>query len=315
LRWIRYEADGKAVYGIVESDEVTEVGGDPFVGYERTAICRRLSSVKLLVPVEPRTFYCAVFNYAEHGIEAARNRSKEPNLPDIGYRANNALVAHGEPIVIPADATECVDYEGELVAVIGRKAKHLSERDALSCVLGWTIGNDVSERTWQAADRTSWRAKNTDTFKPMGPWIETDFDLDAAETRIRVNGDEKTRFKTDSTIFGPAAFISRMSRYLTLYPGDVLWMGTEGAPENIEHGDTVEIEITGIGTLRNPVVREGQESKPRFSSRSQLASGCGSGFEPSVNRDRRNGAGSTRVGSPVTMSATSLPAPGPMPKP
>jgi 2-keto-4-pentenoate hydratase/2-oxohepta-3-ene-1,7-dioic acid hydratase in catechol pathway len=258
MRWIRYEGDGKAVYGIVEGDQVTEVRGDPFAGYERTASRRPLSSVKLLVPVEPRTFYCAVLNYAEHVIEPARKRGQEPNLPDIGYRANNALVAHGEPIVIPADATERVDCEGELVAVIGRKAKHLSECDALSCVLGWTIGNDVSERTWQAADRTSWRAKNTDTFKPMGPWIETDFDLDAAQTIVRINGDEKIRCKTDSTIFGPATFISRMSQYLTLYPGDVLWMGTEGSPENIKHGDTVEIEITGIGTLRNPVVRAGR---------------------------------------------------------
>jgi len=181
-----------------------------------------------------------------------------PKAADIGYRANNALVAHGEPIVIPTDASERVDYEGELVAVIGRKAKHLSESEALSRVLGWTIGNDVSERVWQANDRTSWRAKNTDTFKPMGPWIETDFDLDAAETRIRVNGEEKIRFKTNSTIFGPAAIISRMSQYLTLYPGDVVWMGTAGAPENIKHGDTVEIEITGIGTLSNPVMREQQ---------------------------------------------------------
>jgi len=194
-------------------------------------------------------------------IEAARKRGQEPNLPkaaDIGYRANNALIAHGEAIVIPADATERVQYEGELVAVIGRKAKHLSEADALGCVLGWTIGNDMSERTWQANDRTLWRAKNADTFKPMGPWIETDFDLDAAETRIRVNGAEKIRFKTNNMLFGPATFISRMSQYLTLEPGDVVWMGTEGAPENLKHGDTVEIEITGIGTLRNPVVREGR---------------------------------------------------------
>ena len=261
MRWLRYETNGHPAYGIVEGDTVTEVKGDPFAGYERTTIRQPLSGLKLLVPVEPRTFYCAGLNYAEHVIEAARKRGQEPNLPkaaDIGYRANNALIAHGEAIVIPADATERVQYEGELVAVIGRKAKHLSEADALGCVLGWTIGNDMSERTWQANDRTLWRAKNADTFKPMGPWIETDFNLDAAETRIRVNGAEKIRFKTNNMLFGPATFISRMSQYLTLEPGDVVWMGTEGAPENLKHGDTVEIEITGIGTLRNPVVREGR---------------------------------------------------------
>ena len=261
MRWIRYETKGHPAYGIIEGDMVSEVRGDPFAGYERTAVRQPMASVKLLAPVEPRTFYCAGLNYAEHVIEAARKRGQEPNLPkaaDIGYRANNALIAHGEPIVIPADATERVQYEGELVAVIGRKAKHLSEADALSCVLGWTIGNDMSERTWQANDRTLWRAKNADTFKPMGPWIETDFDLEKAVTIVRVNGEEADRFRTNNMVHGVAKFISRMSQYLTLYPGDVVWMGTEGAPENLKHGDTVEIEITGIGTLRNPVVREGR---------------------------------------------------------
>jgi 2-keto-4-pentenoate hydratase/2-oxohepta-3-ene-1,7-dioic acid hydratase in catechol pathway len=260
MRWVRYQAaNSRPTYGIIEGDAVVEVEGDPFAGYQKTATRRPLAAIKLLVPVEPRTFYCAGLNYAEHVIQAARKRGQEPNLPkaaDIGYRANNALIASGEAIVIPADATERVQYEGELVAVIGKQAKHLSERDALNCVLGWTIGNDVSERAWQAGDRTLWRAKNADTFKPMGPWIETDFDLGAAMTIIRVNGAEKIRFKTDSMIFGPAAFISRMSQYLTLYPGDVVWMGTEGAPENLKHGDVCDIEITGIGTLSNPVVRE-----------------------------------------------------------
>src|SRR5262245_40788696 len=201
MRWIRYETNGKAVCGIGEGADVTEVGGDPFGGYEKTAARHPLSSIKLLTPVEPRTFYCAGLNYAEHVIEAARKRGQEPNLPkaaDIGYRANNALIAPGEAIVIPPDATERVQYEGELVAAIGNKANHLPAAEALGCVLGWTIANDVSERTWQAGDRTLWRAKNADTFKPMGPWIETDFALDAAETRIRVNGDEKIRFKTNS---------------------------------------------------------------------------------------------------------------------
>ena len=107
-----------------------------------------------------------------------RTAGQPADQPDIGYRANNALIAHGETIVIPADATEQVQYEGELVVVIGRKCKNLTRENALSAVLGWTIGNDVSERTWQKADRTMWRAKNTDTFKPMGPWIETDVKLE-----------------------------------------------------------------------------------------------------------------------------------------
>src|SRR5215471_16646543 len=222
MRWIRYEANGTRVHGIVEGDEVTEVRGDPFAGHERMTIRRPLSSVKLLAPVEPRTFYCAGLNYAEHVIEAARKRGQEPNLPkaaDIGYRANNALVAHGEPIVIPADATERVQYEAELVAVIGRKAKHLSESEAISCVLGWTIGNDVSERAWQAGDRTLWRAKNSDTFKPMGPWVVTGLDPADMTTTIRLNGRVTESFATGNMIFDAATYISEVSRYCTIQPG------------------------------------------------------------------------------------------------
>src|SRR5215472_8910463 len=111
MRWIRYEKNGHPTYGIVEGDMVSEVRGDPFAGYERTAVRQPMASVKLLTPVEPRTFYCAGLNYAEHVIEAARKRGQEPNLPqaaDIGYRANNALIAHGEAIVISAGVrAEC----------------------------------------------------------------------------------------------------------------------------------------------------------------------------------------------------------------
>ena len=261
MRWIRYAAEGRESFGILEGEQVIEVRGDPFAGYERTATRRRFGDVKLLIPVVPRTFYAAGLNYAEHVIEVAKKRGEDPKLPpaaDIGYRANNALIAHGEAIVIPAAATEKVQYEGEIAVVIGKQAKHLSEADAFSCVLGYTIGNDVSERTWQGQDRTLWRAKNTDTFKPMGPWIETDVDLDKAMTKVRVNGKTMIEFRTTSMIYGIATFISRMSRYMTLHPGDVIWMGTEGHTENIKHGDTVEVEITGIGTLSNPVRREGR---------------------------------------------------------
>lgn len=253
MRWIRFSAAGRTAYGILEGDRITEVDGDPFKSYERTKRVHALGGVKIEVPVIPPTFYCAGRNYAAHSVKAG---FEVPTKPDIGYRANNALIAHGENVVIPSDASEKVVYEGELVVVIGKKAKHLSEKDALSCVLGYTIGNDVSERTWQRSDRTFWRSKNTDTFKPMGPWIQTDVDLDALETIVRLNGAEQIRYKTNNMVFGVATFISTMTRYLTLYPGDVIWMGTEGASPNIKAGDVVEVEITGIGTLRNPFVAE-----------------------------------------------------------
>jgi 2-keto-4-pentenoate hydratase/2-oxohepta-3-ene-1,7-dioic acid hydratase in catechol pathway len=196
-------------------------------------------------------------NYETHVREAAALLGREPSIPnkaDIGYRAVNAIIGHDDPIIIPSDATEKVQYEGELVVVIGKEAKHLTEENALDCVLGYTVGNDVSERSWQASDRTLWRAKNTDTFKPMGPWIETDADLDEMVTTVRLNGRELISFPTNDMIFGVQKYISEMTKYMTLYPGDVIWMGTDGAAENMKPGDVCEVEISGVGILRNPII-------------------------------------------------------------
>jgi 2-keto-4-pentenoate hydratase/2-oxohepta-3-ene-1,7-dioic acid hydratase in catechol pathway len=256
MRWIRFSRDGRTAYGIVEGDRVREVVGDPLSGYESTAQVHALDAIKIEVPIVPRTFYCVGLNYAEHIVQAAAKlgiAADLPKQPDVGYRAINALIAHEEPVVIPPDASK-VQYEGELAVIIGKRAKHLSQADALSCVLGYSIGNDVSERIWQKSDRTLWRAKSTDTFKPMGPWIETDVDLDALETRVRVNGVETTRFATNAMLFGVATYISTITRYVTLYPGDMIWMGTDGTSPDLKSGDVVEVEIHGIGTLRNPFV-------------------------------------------------------------
>lgn len=259
MRWIRYTHQGRTGWGIAEGETILEVTGSPLASYEKTARKLKLADVRIEVPVIPGNFYCVGFNYPQHVIEMAAKIGAKPDLPtqpDVGYRSNNALIAHGETVVIPKDATDNVQYEGELVAVIGKKAKHLSEKEALSCVLGFTIGNDVSERAWQKSDRTLWRAKNPDTWKPMGPWIETSVKLDDLETRCAVNGVEKERFKTNAMLFGVERYISTISKFCTLHPGDVIWMGTDGHSPNLKHGDRVDIEITGIGKLSNPFVRE-----------------------------------------------------------
>ena len=258
MRWIRFSRDGKTAYGSLSGESVTEIAGEPWGDAKPTGHTYKLSDVKIEVPVIPRTFYCAGINYAAHIREMAEKRGATPVFPeraDIGYRANNALIAHNEAVVVPAHAPPKVNYEGELVVVIGKQAKHQTEANAMSCMFGYTIGNDVSERTWQRGDRTFWRGKNTDTFKPMGPWIETDVDLDAMETVVRVNGKEDLRFKTNDMIFSIAHYIAEMTKYLTLYPGDVIWMGTDGTSPDLVHGDVVEVELTGIGVLRNPFVR------------------------------------------------------------
>ena len=258
MKWCRFKTGDKVAYGLVEGETVVEVAGSPFDSYRKTSKTYPLGSVKLEVPVIPRTFYAAGINYPEHVTWAAKKVGTPPNLPkkaDVGYRAVNALVPHGASIVIPKDATEEVQYEGELVAVIGKQCKSVSEEEALDYVLGFTIGNDVSERSWQRQDRTLWRAKNTDTFKPMGPWIVTGLDPDDLHCKITLSGRVVCEYDVRTAIFGVRTFISAMSKYLTLVPGDVLWMGTEGATENMKDGDVIEIEFSDIGVLSNPVVR------------------------------------------------------------
>jgi 2-keto-4-pentenoate hydratase/2-oxohepta-3-ene-1,7-dioic acid hydratase in catechol pathway len=259
MRTVRFSKDNVVSYGVLNGDRIQQIKAEPWADPTPTGQTFALTDVRLEIPVVPRTFYCAGINYAAHIREMAHKRGVEPVFPDkadIGYRANNALIAHNEPVVIPAHAPPKINYEGELVVVIGKQVKHLTEANAMSCVFGYTIGNDVSERTWQRGDRTFWRGKNTDTFKPMGPWIETDVNLDAMETVIRLNGKEDLRFKTNDMIFGIAHYIATMTKYLTLYPGDVIWMGTDGTSPDLVDGDVVEVELTGIGTLRNPFIRE-----------------------------------------------------------
>src|ERR1700684_1702088 len=172
MRWLRFAANQTSSWGIVESDRVVAVNGEPFGEWRRAPHSHSLADVKIELPLVPRTFYCVGLNYLKHLKEAADKRGEVPNVPDrpeIGYRAQNALIAHDENVVIPATATEKIHYEGELVVVIGKKAKHLSEADAMSCVFGYTIGNDVSERTWQKADRGLWRGGKAETFHAIGP--------------------------------------------------------------------------------------------------------------------------------------------------
>ena len=259
MKWCRFSTGDGISYGIIEGDNVVEVEGDPFDGYNKTSKSQPLASVKLEVPVIPPTFYAAGINYPEHVTWAAKMRGEEPVLPekaDIGYRAINALVPNEHPIIVPKDATELVQYEGELVVVIGKECKNVTQAQALDYVLGYTIGNDVSERTWQRGDRTMWRAKNTDTFKPMGPWIVTDLEPDDLHVTITLSERVVGEYDVKSAIFGVREYISEMSRYLTLVPGDIIWMGTDGATENMVDGDLVEVEISGIGVLRNKVVWE-----------------------------------------------------------
>ena len=258
-QWCRFQAEGKARFGRIEGEEVLTLDAAPWENGAETGTRQPLAAVKLLVPVIPPTFYCVGLNYREHVLDSARRKGTEPKFPqrpEVNYRSSSALTAHGDPIIKPREAGEQFQYEGELVVVIGKAGRYIPREHALEHVFGFSIGIDVSERGWQRADRTNWRAKNTDTFNPMGPWIVSGADYRAMETIVRLNGAEVDRFNTGAMIHDVEDYIAEVSRYCTLHPGDVFWMGTDGAPRNMVPGDVCEVEITGIGVLRNPVLAE-----------------------------------------------------------
>jgi len=246
----RIEVEGEPLDVVID-------GGDAIAPDGRR---HRLDQAKILPPVIPGNFYAAGLNYRAHiewANEAHGTSYKIPTQMDIGYRSNNALIGSGADIVIPRDSKGPVEYEGELVVVIGRRAKNLTEDNALDCVAGYTLGNDVSERGWQRSDRTLWRAKNADTFKPMGPFIVSDIDPMNQQIEVRINGKTVSSYNTRTLLFSVPHTLARMSRYVTLHPGDVIWLGCDGPTvPALKPGDLVEVVNDAIGVLANRVVAE-----------------------------------------------------------
>ena len=258
MRYCRVAYDDGPVWGLVEGDVIRLLDGSPLDGGKPDGRERKTATAAFLPPVVPPVFYAVGLNYrghVEHALSTGYRAAKLPDRPEVGYRANNALTGHGSPIVRPAGVTGRFETEPEVVAVIGRTLKKASRQEARESILGWTIGNDVSAREWQNADRTFWRGKNADTFKPMGPWIETEVDPMAQTTTVRVDGEVRAGFATGGMIFDPYEYIVETTKYITMHPGDVLWMGAD-ATVQMEPGNVVDIEISGIGVLSNPVRAE-----------------------------------------------------------
>jgi 2-keto-4-pentenoate hydratase/2-oxohepta-3-ene-1,7-dioic acid hydratase in catechol pathway len=260
MKWCRFQVGQQVSYGIVEDERVIEVTGSPFAEYTATRTSYPLTQVKLLPPVIPPMLYAAGPNYRGHVEAMARRRGAAPQYPvrpEPNFRSVHALIGPEDNIVVPKDCAGAVQPEGQLAVVIGKRARNVSKEDALGYVFGYSIGNDISQRDWQRADRTMFRGKNCDTFKPFGPWIVTDLDPTQLLIIVRHNGEVWEDFSSADQIWDTATWIQELSRYTTLHPGDVLWMGTQGADGDMVPGDVIEVEISGIGTLRNPVVAEG----------------------------------------------------------
>lgn len=255
--WCRIEIDGKAVFAERDGDQLALLDRSPLENARRTGRHVSIEGARFLPPVMPLNFYAAGLNFRDHIEWANREFGKSMGVPpqaDIGYRSASALTGHDTEVIVPADAKGPLHFEGELVAVIGRQAKHLSEEQALDCIAGYTLGNDLSERSWQFNDRTLWRGKNTDTFKPMGPFVVPGLDPMNQQIEVRVNGQIASVYNTSAMIYGAAHYIARMTRYLTLHPGDVIWFGCDGPTvPALKDGDVVEVVCQPIGVLRNRI--------------------------------------------------------------
>jgi 2-keto-4-pentenoate hydratase/2-oxohepta-3-ene-1,7-dioic acid hydratase in catechol pathway len=259
MKWCRFRVESQSSYGIIEDDRVITVAGSPFEGPMVTGKTHRLDQVKLLPPVLPAILYAAGPNYRGHLEGMAKRRGEPPKYParpEPKLRSVRAIIGTEDNIVVPKESCGAVQPEGQLAVIIGKTARHVSRDDALDYVFGYSIGNDVSEREWQKADRTLFRAKNCDTFKPLGPWIVTGLDPTTLRITVRHNGKVWEDFSSADQIWDTATWISEMSKTATLHPGDVIWMGTEGADGDMVPGDVIEVEISDIGTLRNYVVAE-----------------------------------------------------------
>ena len=248
-KYVRFQKGSGSAYGVAEGDTVRELAGDLF-HHSETQATHKLASLKLLNPCQPGKVVAVGRNYRSH----LGNRS-HPKNPEIFYKPVSSLQDPEGPIVIPPDATD-VHYEGELVLVIGKQVKGISNAEAPAAVFGVTCGNDVTDRNWQygeAKDVQWWRAKGSDTFAPVGPAIVTGIDYNNLLLQTRLNGQVVQKEYTADFIFDIGTMLSWISRWITLMPGDIVFTGTPGATRRMSPGDVVEVEIDGIGTLRNPV--------------------------------------------------------------
>jgi 2-keto-4-pentenoate hydratase/2-oxohepta-3-ene-1,7-dioic acid hydratase in catechol pathway len=250
-RYVRYEAAGRASWGILEGETIRELQGSVFDGAAKpSGRTLKLAEVKLLPPAEAKKVIAAGLNYKSHIGEQSPAKY-------VGLFAKfpTSLVGHNADIIYPADATN-VHYEAEVCVVMGKRARNITEAQVKEHIFGVTPCNDVSERGWQKSDLQWLRAKAADTFGPIGPGVVTNVDYNKLKLIGRHNGEVVQETTTDLLIFSIDNIVSYTSRYITLEPGDVIFTGTPGTTRAMKPGDTFEVEIPGVGTLKNTVVAE-----------------------------------------------------------
>jgi 2-keto-4-pentenoate hydratase/2-oxohepta-3-ene-1,7-dioic acid hydratase in catechol pathway len=253
LKFARYSGPGgQPVYGVVEGDTLREITGPPYGEWKRTDRTTPINRARFLAVTDARNVYALAGNYQDHLAGLPPERLEKFKIPQFFLKTAACLCGHGEEVLYPKDAGR-LDYEGELVIVIGRGGREIPRGKALDHVFGVSTGNDVSARDWQKDDVQWWRAKGSDTFGPCGPFIATGIDYGNLEMQVRVNGAVKMKTNTKHMVHDIAASVSFLSKHVTLQPGDLIFTGTAGKTEPIKVGDVVEVELQGVGVLRNKV--------------------------------------------------------------
>jgi len=262
MKIARIRIDNRTVHALVEEGGFRIVAGDIFSSWQATEEVIPISQAALVAPVDPPQIVAIGLNYRDHAQESGMDI---PGEPVVFVKTCNTVTGPGAPIILPSMAPNEVDYEAELVIVICREAKNIAEEEASDYILGYTCGNDVSARDCQLRLDKQWaRGKCFDTFAPLGPWIVTCLDGDNLDIRLLLNGAVMQDANTSDLVFSCRQLVSYVSRCMTLYPGSIIMTGTPAGvgfgrkpPVWLKEGDTVTVEIEGIGSLTNPVQREG----------------------------------------------------------
>ncbi len=249
MRLARFTLNGSSHYGVIEGNSITKLSEPFFHEMKKTEESFPLDAVKLLPPVEPTKIICIGLNFQDHAAEIGQTTQPEPLM---FFKPPSTLIGSGETIVLPKQSNQ-VELEVEMAMVVGKKAKDISPDESKDYILGFTIANDVTARDVQFSDLQWARSKGFDTFGPLGPWIETDFDPQGKALISRVNGQLRQSGNTSMMVNDPYFLFSFVSQNLTLFPGDVILTGSPAGISAINKGDLVECEIEGIGILRNPV--------------------------------------------------------------
>jgi len=250
MRIARFSDNGTPKYGVVDGPELSVLQGHPLVdGYETKGERVAIKEVKLLSPTLPSKIVCIGMNYRAHAMEIGQD---VPDEPLMFFKPNTAVIGPGDQIQLPHQSDQ-VELEIELAIVIGKLTKNVSVAEAAEHIWGYTVGNDVTARDLQFSDLQWARSKGFDTFCPIGPWIETEFEAEDQVIESRVNGEVRQKALLSDMNFKPLELVSYVSENVTLLPGDVIVTGSPAGISKIDSGDLIECEIEGVGTLINPV--------------------------------------------------------------